>query len=111
MNKTIENLLIKVEEKVDDLTTLEIKTIMGNMIMSDGEIIIPDGEKVKGITSRIDLIDGDITTKISEEFYKSYPELVQWHQSREAKGNEIVENNVLTVVKMITALRDNLFKD
>jgi len=111
MNKTIENLLIKVEEKVDDLTTLEIKTIMGNMIMSDGEIIIPDGEKVKGITSRIDLIDGDITTKISEEFYKSYPELVQWHQSREAKGNEIVENNVLTVVKMISALRDNLFKD
>jgi len=111
MNETIENILNSIKGKVEDLTTLEIKTIMGNMVMSNGEITIPDGEKVKGITSKIDLVDGDITTKISEDFYKSYPELVQWHQSREAKGNEIVENNILTVVKMITALRDNLFKD
>ncbi len=112
MNKTIETLLKRIEDAVDDLTTLEIKTLMGNMVMGSNEdITIPEGESVKGITSKIDLIDGDITTMINEEFYKNYPELVQWHQSREAKGNEIVESNILTVVKMISALRDNLFTE
>jgi len=108
----IQKLLEKIEEKVENLTTLEIKTLMGNLEITDkGKVYIPNGNKIKGISSSIDLVGGDITTYISDDFVKNYPQLVDWHQSREAKGNEIVENNIHTVVNMVKALRDNIIND
>jgi hypothetical protein len=101
-----QEILDKVNNKVKDLTVLEIKTLMGDMELVNGNIEFKPNQDIQGITSHIDLVDGDITTRITENFYNKYPELVQWHQSREAKGNEIIENNIRTVGNLIKQLKD-----
>jgi hypothetical protein len=101
----VQEILDKVNNKVKDLTVLEIKTLMGDLEMVNGNIEFKPNQDIQGITSHIDLVDGDITTKITENFYNKYPELVQWHQSREAKGNEIIENNIKTVGSLINELK------
>jgi hypothetical protein len=102
----VTDILDKVNNKVKDLTVLEIKTLMGDMELVNGNIEFKPNQDIQGITSHIDLVDGDITTRITENFYNKYPELVQWHQSREAKGNEIIENNIRTVGSLIKQLKD-----
>ena len=101
----LQEILDKVNNKVKDLTVLEIKTLMGDLELVNGNIEFKPNQDIQGITSHIDLVDGDITTRITEDFYKAYPELVQWHQSREAKGNEIIENNIQTVGSIISQLK------
>lgn len=93
----VQEILEKVNNKVEDLTVLEIKTLMGEMELVNGNIEFKPNQDIQGITSHIDLVDGDITTRITEDFYNKYPELVQWHQSREVKGNEIIESNIKTI--------------
>lgn len=102
----VTDILDKVNNKVKDLTVLEIKTLMGDMELVNGNIEFKPNQDIQGITSHIDLVDGDITTRITENFYNKYPELVQWHQSREVKGNEIIENNIRTVSSLIKQLKE-----
>lgn len=110
MNDALEKLLQKIEENVNDLTTLNIKTVMGKLkVDDDGNINFEKEQEIQGIISNIDLIDGDISTEITEPFYKSYPELVQFHQSREAKGHEIIENNISalkTIASTLLTIKD-----
>ena len=110
MKDALEKLLQKIEENVNDLTTLNIRTVMGKLRVDDeGNINFEKGQEVQGIVSNIDLIDGDISTEITEAFYKAYPELVQFHQSREAKGHEIIENNIgalKTIASTLLTIKD-----
>jgi hypothetical protein len=101
----VKEILDKVNNKVKDLTVLEIKTLMGDLELVNGNIEFKPNQDIQGITSHIDLVDGDITTRITENFYNKYPELVQWHQSREAKGNEIIESNIRTIGSLIKELQ------
>jgi hypothetical protein len=101
----VQDILDKINNAVNDLTVLEIKTLMGELELVNGKIDFKPNQDIQGITSHIDLVDGDITTRITEEFYNKYPELVQWHQSREAKGNEIIESNIQTVGSMVSQLK------
>lgn len=109
---TLQDIYDKITDTAKDLTVLEIKTLMGDMeIMNDGKVRFKNNQDVQGVHSRIDLIDGDITTHITEEFYNKYPELVQWHQSREAKGNEIIESNIQTIGSLVSQMRKMLPKN
>lgn len=101
----VQEILDKINNKVKDLTVLEIKTLMGDLELVNGKVEFKPNQDVQGITSHIDLVDGDITTRITEDFYTKYPELVQWHQSREAKGNEIIENNIQTIGSIVGQLK------
>lgn len=101
----VKDILEKINNTVNDLTVLEIRTLMGELELVNGKIDFKPNQDIQGITSHIDLVDGDITTRITEEFYNKYPELVQWHQSREAKGNEIIESNIQTVGSMVGQLK------
>lgn len=101
----VQDILDKINNAVNDLTVLEIKTLMGELELVNGKIDFKPNQDIQGITSHIDLVDGDITTRMTEEFYNKYPELVQWHQSREAKGNEIIESNIQTVGSMVGQLK------
>jgi hypothetical protein len=101
----VNEILDKIDNKVKDLTVLEIKTLMGDLELVNGNIEFKPNQDIQGITSHIDLVDGDITTRITENFYNKYPELVQWHQSREAKGNEIIESNIRTIGNLIKELK------
>lgn len=103
----VEEVIKDIAENIGDLYTLKIQTVMGNMETDgNGEIRFKPNQEVKGMTSSINLLDGDIRTEMSEEFYQKYPELVQFHQSREAKGSQIIENNILTLKTIITTLFD-----
>ena len=103
----IDEILQKIENGIQDITQLKIQTVMGKLEIDDTKQIdfIP-GQEIEGIISKIDLIDGDITTQITEKFYQKYPELVQFHQSREAKGHEIIEGNILALGTIVNALKD-----
>ncbi|WP_163713859.1 hypothetical protein [Mangrovibacterium lignilyticum] len=101
----IDEVIEKIFDNIGDLYTLNIKTVMGKMESdANGDIHIKSNQEVKGMTSSINLLDGDINTEMSEEFYQKYPELVQFHQSREAKGSEIIENNILTLKTIVETL-------
>ena len=104
---TFQDILDKIQNAAADLTTLEIKTLMGDLMIENDEknIKFKPNQDIQGIVSHIDLVDGDITTKITEEFYNKYPELVQWHQSREVKGNEIIASNVETVGSLVSQMK------
>ena len=57
-----------VEERVVDLTNLEIKTIIGDFDVDVNEkVSLRRDTDYKLMNSRINLIDGDITTHISKE--------------------------------------------
>lgn len=103
--------LQKIENSIQDLTELKIQTLMGNLeIDAEGNVDFKTEQDVNGIVSKINLVDGDITTQMTEAFYKSYPELVQFHQSREAQGNEIIEGNILALKTIALTLRQ-LFEE
>ncbi len=98
--------LQRIENSIQDLTELKIQTLMGNMeIDSEGNVNLKNEQSVDGIVSKINLVDGDITTQMTETFYKAYPELVQFHQSREAQGNEIIEGNIMALKTITITLR------
>lgn len=105
---TFQEILEKINDAAKDLTVLDIKTLMGELEMVGGVVKFKDNQDIQGITSHIDLVDGDITTHITEDFYNKYPELVQWHQSREVKGNEIIEANIQTVGSLVSQMRKML---
>lgn len=103
----LDEILQKVENGIQDMTQLKIQTIMGNLeIDNNKKIDFVPGQEIQGMISKIDLIDGDITTQITEKFYDKYPELVQFHQSREAKGNEIIEGNILALGTLVGTLKE-----
>ncbi len=100
------SLLDKLVNSANDLTTLNIETVMCKLeVDNQGKVIYPKSQEVQGIVSRIDLIDGDVKTHVTEPFYKKYPELVQFHQSREAKGSEIIESNIETIGTIVDTLK------
>lgn len=103
----LDEILQKVENGIQDLTQLKIQTVMGKLeIDENNNIDFVSGQEIQGIVSKIDLVDGDITTQITEKFYEKYPELVQFHQSREAKGNEIIEGNIMALGSIVSTIKD-----
>lgn len=107
---SLDELIEKAQNSIDDLINLKIQTLMGSDFKTtnvDGkeELTLDTDNTVTGITSRINLIDGDITTEIAEPFYKNYPELVQFHQSRETQGHQIIENNIKVIGEIISTVK------
>lgn len=103
----IDDILQKIEDGISDVTQLKIQTVMGKLeIDNTNKIDFVPGQEINGMISKIDLIDGDITTQITEKFYEKYPELVQFHQSREAKGHEIIEGNMAALSAIVNTLRE-----
>lgn len=103
----LDEILQKIESGIQDMTQLKIQTVMGKLeIDNNRQIDFVPGQEIQGIVSKIDLIDGDITTQITEKFYEKYPELVQFHQSREAKGHEIIEGNIMALGTIVNTMKE-----
>lgn len=99
----VEEILKKIGDKIEDITVLNIQTVISPLeIAADGAIKLTPAKGVDGMTSTLDLIDGDIRTVIAPSFYEKYPELVQFHQSKEAKGSEIIEANMNALKSIIS---------
>lgn len=107
----VDEILKKIGDKIEDITVLNIQTVMAPLeIDATGKIKLSPAKDVDGMTSTLDLIDGDIKTTIAPSFYEKYPELVQFHQSKEAKGSEIIEAN-MNALKSIVGIVSSLGSD
>jgi hypothetical protein len=90
-------------QKIENLKTLEIRTIIGNFTWNEQEKKIDyEAGKVKLIMTRIDLLEGDITTAFSEDFLKEpYDKIREFHAEREKKGQEIIEGNLKALKELV----------
>ena len=97
-----------VEERVVDLTNLEIKTIVGDFDVDINEkVSLRRDADYKLMNSRINLIDGDITTHISRELVSDeYEWMRNFHAHKEEKGHEIIQGNIQAIASLIDLFRE-----
>lgn len=81
----------KILNAIDEAVTLRISTVV---VTNAGE---------KSMISTIDMAQGDIETKLSEEFVGDgpYSSLRAFHQKREAEGDQIVKGNVAALLELL----------
>lgn len=103
-------LIQKILDGIEKLTTLEIITAVvpansGAKGLTRAEIL---GESREVMCSIINLIDGDITTRIPESFVGSGPfqDLRAFHLEREKEGHKIIADNIAALKALIDLALD-----
>ncbi len=98
----------RVMEKANDLATLTIHTIVGEFSLSPDQGTLKataDTNNSEEMFTRIDLIDGDITTALNAKFMEDqYQEIRKLHMEREKNGKEIIQKNLETLEKIAETL-------
>ncbi len=89
------NFINTIVNKINNLKTLEIRTIVGPFEWNETTKKIEfKKEEVKAIVTQIDLLEGDITTAFGEEFLREpFDKVREFHAEREQRGQEIIEGN------------------
>jgi hypothetical protein len=95
--------LKNIESTIIKLTTLEIRTIVGDYTVAPDDSIQPvAGGEFKVIYSKINLLDGDVTTQMSEPLCTpEYDWLREFHARKEEHGHEIINNNIKAIMSLI----------
>jgi hypothetical protein len=90
--------LTTVSQAITNLTTLQIvTTVVAVDVATDA--ITPGG---KAIRTRIDLLQGDITTEMDPVYLTAeYAPLREFHTTREGSGLDIIQNNVKALQELI----------
>ena len=97
---SLEKIKNSIVKAANDVLTLQIRTIVGPVTYDEENQLSTtiDTEKLDqttGIITTIDLIDGDITTKMDEEFANGdYQNLRSFHLDKEEQGRDIIKNNI-----------------
>lgn len=107
----IEDTLKKIIDNMGELTTLDIRTVVGKVDFDDkGNYILPDkNTEAKVIITRIDLIGGDITTAFSKEFLEPpYDKIREYHALKEQQGHDIIKANIETLKEIIKLIKDEM---
>ena len=96
------NFVRNVETSINKLTTLEIKTIVGDyQVDQDENIKVKKEGEFQILQTRINLIQGDMVTNISNELVTDrYAWLRDFHARKEERGHEIVHNNIQAIVSL-----------
>ena len=108
--------LDSVADKATEMINLDIKTYIGEMTYEagtgdkKGRAVFTDTAKIDGIQSRINLLQGDITTEMSTDFHANYQDLVKFHQAREKRGQDIIKNNIELVKSLVETISDFMNK-
>jgi hypothetical protein len=99
----LKKFLTTLEGKLVDLTTLEIRTVVGSFVSEGG---LPEGKiRLDGaahfLNTSIDLLEGDITSEIDEWFLApEHKAVLDLHHEREKQGNAIIRANVQTIKEL-----------
>lgn len=106
---SLKKFLDNVASKVEALSTLSVKTLVGPLEITDDKesVKFQKGAKISGMISEIDLLSGDITTRMSDNFAAEYQQLREYHMVKENHGQEIIRKN-LEVVKTIAQTLVNI---
>ena len=94
---------------IDNLKTLEIKTIIGEIDRDSNNNIVAVAGNSDAIETQIDMIDGDITTAMSDKFLTdpNYAPLRDFHANREKEGHKIIKDNI-EALKSLVGLFDTV---
>lgn len=101
-----EGILEKITKALTDLVTLEIKTMVGEMTFNQSAV--PNfPAKPKAMYSKIDLLQGDITTVYDPEFITGeFTSLREFHQEREKQGQEIIQGNIKALQSLVKLIKE-----
>ncbi len=90
-----------IKNAMNNLVNLDIRTIVGEVNIDDKGKMQPNTGS-KQIVSRMNLLDGDITTAFSEEFLQAPLDSVRsYHALRERQAMDIVHGNIKALQQMI----------
>jgi hypothetical protein len=105
---TFAEFVAKIEDRITNLTTLDIKTVVGEFgYDSDKKVTHRNESDFKIMSSEIKLIEGDVTTKISTELMEDkYDWLRRFHAEKEEKGHEIVKGNIEAILSLFKLYRE-----
>lgn len=97
------SLFDKIRHKLNDLTTLEIKTIVGDHTVDEhGKIQVDTSDHADVIFTKIDLLDGDITSGFNPKFLQEpYSAVKEYHAAREQEGKDIIKKNIETLEALL----------
>lgn len=105
-----QDLKSRIKASLQNLVTLEIVTAVGQVAFEAGEgetpaRSLPDldhGADPKVILTKIDLLQGDITTVYNEEFVTgNYQCLRDFHAAREKEGHDIIQKNIAALERLL----------
>lgn len=83
-----------IKNAMENLVTLDIRTIVGDVSIDDKGKLRP-APNAKQIVSRMNLLQGDITTAFPEDFLQPPLDNVRnFHALRERQGMDIVQGNI-----------------
>lgn len=91
-----------IQEKISSLTTLEIKTIIGEYTIENSEDVLPlPNVQFMVMHSKIDLIGGDVTTNMSRSMMsQEYAWVREFHAEKERKAHQIVQDNLKAIMSL-----------
>jgi hypothetical protein len=116
---SFDELYDKIENAVKNLTTLKVVTAVGDVTIGQSSVTeagairetrTENYQNAKAILSTIDLIGGDIITVMDEVFAKDtvYASIRDDHMERIKGAQEIVNQNVQTLLALVKAVGDIL---
>ena len=107
----LDSLMTRIKEALVNLVHLRIVTVVGVVTVAlnnDGSVKdVEIEQKVKAISTCVDLLQGDITTVFDPEFVTgSYKSLREFHAAREKEGHDIVEKNLKALRALFDLVKD-----
>ena len=109
----LEDLGEKIKDGLARLVTLEIVTVIGEIEkvpvdeVQESRWRAKASSAEKGILTKIDLLQGDITTIIPESFFSDERKaLREHHNEREKQGLDIVRQNIAAVKELWNLIAD-----
>jgi hypothetical protein len=100
---SFKNFLKNIEQTIVKLTTLEIRTVIGDYTIGSDNTVQPiAGGELKVFESKINLLDGDIQSSISTQLIApEYDWVREFHARKEEKGYEIINNNIKAIMSLM----------
>jgi len=88
-----------IQEKISQLTTLEIKTIVGDYLIDNKDEVLPaPNAHFLVLHTKIDLIGGDVISHVSRGVMQNeFSWMRELHAEKERKAHEIIENNLKAI--------------
>lgn len=102
MDTQFNSFLERIKDSLSRMTTLDIKTIVGDFKLDSKENVQPAGGEYLILESRINMLMGDITVRMSQELTTSrYDWVRQFHKEKEAHGYQVIQNNIATILSLV----------
>lgn len=97
-----QDFLARIEQSIEKMTTLEIRTIVGDYTLDSSNQVQSTSPNFQVIESRFNLLLGDITVRVSRDMADPQFDWVrQLHADKEKEGQAIVQNNINTLLSLI----------